>query len=163
MPKSTNEEVKNKLANRYYSEILFKIAGKQLTASELALQFNKSRATLVRQCHELVTEKILNLSTDPKDKRRQIFSLNTEEITRRFLVLVFAGVKPREFSVPLGNKKKEAAFFIEALQKSEELKIPTVVELFEIISEPLRNPEEEKLIRKRKQLKQKFYELFAKV
>jgi DNA-binding transcriptional ArsR family regulator len=94
MGKSSRELVEHKAKNPVYSEILFRINVREISAYDLAKEFeNKSRPTLVKQLQELEKEGYVKRK---KDGKKQLFFVNWNKIKKDFVVFLAKTVTDRK-------------------------------------------------------------------
>ena len=80
MPTSSNEEVKNKLKNIFYSQILIHLNIKEMDGTSLSKILNKTQATMSRQLNALEED---NLLFKKSEGNKQLFSINWEELEKK--------------------------------------------------------------------------------
>ena len=80
MPTSSNEEVKNKLKNRFYSQILIHLNIKEMDGTSLSKILNKTQATMSRQLNALEKD---NLLFKKSEGNKLIFYINWEELEKK--------------------------------------------------------------------------------
>lgn len=68
------------------AEIMYELVDEKTYLNEFADRFDKKRPTIVKQVAKLEEGGIVTRSTDPRDKRKQLFTLNMEGVVDLFFV-----------------------------------------------------------------------------
>lgn len=125
------------IKNPVYSQLIFSINKREVYASQLQKELNKSQGTIQKHLIFLTKQKYLIMKEHPEKKKNiKLFSINWEKINKEFFKFMLAKSKNPEFKISekYAKNKYLSFYFKEIFSFYKEINVKVIEEIFDSLS-----------------------------